>query len=130
MRTQSELIRYILTGGLTTATNYALYSILLLMNVDYLIANSIAWLGAVLVSYMANRLWVFRSHGNILKELFSFTAARLLTFAVETAGLWMFVSKLHFPKMHAKILVSVVTVIGNYILCKYKIFVKEGVRHG
>lgn len=130
MHTKNELIHYMLTGGLTTAVNYVLYSILLLVNVDYLIANSFAWLGAVLVAYMTNRLWVFHSHGNILKELFSFTAARLLTFAIETAGLWVFVGKLHFPKMYAKILVSVVTVIGNYILCKYKIFAKEGVRHG
>ena len=47
----SELIRYILTGGMTTAVNYGLFFLLNAFSVNYLLSNSIAWLGAVLFAF-------------------------------------------------------------------------------
>lgn len=59
----SELIRYILTGGMTTAVNYGLFFLLNAFSVNYLLSNSIAWLGAVLFAFYANRQVVFHSRG-------------------------------------------------------------------
>ena len=38
----SELIRYMLTWGMTTAVNYGLFFLLNAFSVNYLLANSIA----------------------------------------------------------------------------------------
>ena len=130
MQQKTELIRYILTRGVTTAVNYALYGGLLAARIDFLIANCLAWCGAVLVSYALSRIWVFRSSGNLMRELFSFAAARFLTLAVETGCLWLLIDQLRLLPFPAKILVSGVTILGNYGLCKYKVFRKDGAQHG
>ena len=92
-----ELLTYIITGGITTGVNYMLYGLFLFFHVPYIASNSIAWTGAVIAAYVLNRKWVFRSNRRIPEEFFSFAALRFIT-------------------------LRVVTVIGNYALCKYRVF--------
>ena len=54
-----ELIIYIIVGGLTTVVNYIIHFGLRFLGANYYIALSIAWLGAVLFAYVANRIFVF-----------------------------------------------------------------------
>ena len=83
--TQSaQLIKYIVTGGLTTGVNYLIYFILLGAAGDaaqqsrvYLAANSAAWLGAVLFAYVMNRKLVFHSERAIVHEFLEFAGLRL-----------------------------------------------------
>lgn len=126
MEQKRELGCYIISGGVTTAVNYVLYAAFLALHLDYLVANGLAWCGAVVAAYWMNRKWVFRSENAVGREFFSFAAARLLTLAVESACLWIAIDCLHILPIPAKLLVSVVTVVGNYVLCKYKIFASEG----
>ena len=65
-----------------------------------------------------------------MTELASFVGARFLTLLAENALLWLFIDSLGVSPFPAKLFVSVVTVIGNYILCKFKIFKKEVSYHG
>ena len=37
---------------------------------------------------------------------------------------------MHIQPMFSKLLVSFVTILSNYVLCKFKIFKKEGVYNG
>ena len=125
MKTKKELVTYLVSGGITTGVNYLLYTGLLLLNTPYLAANSAAWIGAVLTAYYLNRRWVFHSKKRIPEELLSFASLRFLTLLLENLLLWLFISRFETAPLPAKIAVSVVTVIGNYILCKYGIFKKE-----
>ena len=83
----------------------------------------------MLAAYAMNRKWVFHSHNRVVKEFFSFVAMRFLTLVVESALLWLFVEQIRISPLPAKVVVSVVTVLANYVLCKYKIFGKE-ICHG
>lgn len=130
MKKKKELITYIISGGITTGVNYALYLLLLLIHLPYIAANSIAWTGAVLTAYILNRRWVFRSGNRIFQELLSFAGLRFLTLLVENVLLWVLISGLETSALPAKILVSAVTVTGNYVLCKYRVFKKEEICHG
>ena len=130
MKQKKELITYIISGGITTGVNYILYSALLFMHLPYLAANSIAWAGAVMTAYVLNRRWVFRSGNRILQELISFAGLRFLTLAVENILLWLLIDRLEVLPFPAKLLVSIVTVIGNYVLCKYGVFKKEEICRG
>lgn len=130
MKPNKELIIYLICGGLTTTVNYLLYTGLLLLNLPYLSSNSAAWAGAVLTAYFLNRRMVFHSQKRISSELVSFAWLRFLILLLENLLLWLFISKIKLTPFPAKAMVSVVTVIGNYILCKYKIFKKEVPCHG
>ena len=130
MKIKQDFITYIISGGLTTGVNYALYVGLLWTGIPWLAANSIAWAGAVLTAYGLNRKWVFHSGNRIWQELTSFAALRFVTLAIENTLLWLLIDRMHIMPFPSKIAVSAVTVIGNYVLCKYGVFKKEEVCHG
>ena len=123
-------ITYLISGVLTTGVNYLLYAGFLAMQIPYLAANSVAWSGAVLTAYILNRRVVFHSEKHVAGELASFAALRFITLIVESVLLWLLISQLDTAAFPAKLAVSVITVIGNYVLCKFGIFKKEVVNHG
>ncbi len=130
MKLKKEFITYLVSGGITTAVNYLLYAGLLFLHLPYLAVNSAAWAGAVLTAYVLNRRWVFHSKRQIAGELASFAALRFVTLIVENILLWLLISRLSVSAFPAKLIVSVVTVIGNYVLCKFGVFKKEVTCHG
>lgn len=132
--------RYVICGGITTLVNYVIYAAFLAMYMTglsgipllhladskvYLLANALAWVGAVIAAYIMNRKWVFQSENRVVKEFLSFVAMRFLTLLAESVLLWLLVDCMKVHPMGSKILVSVVTVAANYVLCKFKIFVTK-----
>ena len=55
---------------------------------------------------------------------------KLVTLLVETGCLSLLIDLLHIQPMISKIVVSFITIISNYVLCKFKVFKKEGVYCG
>ncbi|MFQ9891808.1 MAG: GtrA family protein [Emergencia sp.] len=125
----SQPLRYVITGGATTLVNYILYYVLIQTTQDYLIANCIAWTGAVLFAFFANRTVVFQSRGSKATEFFRFVSLRLATLLVENVLLILFVECIGAGELISKVAVSVVTVLLNYFACKYSIFKERGVSH-
>lgn len=135
-----EIIMYLIFGVLTTFVSwgsYALFEMLLGVFISDAIvlssvANVLSWIMAVLFAFVTNKLWVFESKswkGSILlKELGSFVGSRLLTGVLEWFGvpLLMLIGLdqpiLGIEGMLAKILISVIVVILNYILSKLLVF--------
>ncbi len=118
-----ELITYIIVGGLTTLVNFIVYFACTSADLHYLVANVISWVVAVLFAYFANRKYVFKSETNSQKtEFIQFVSLRAVTLIVESILLFVFIQLLFMNENIAKIVVSVVTVIGNYVFCKFLIF--------
>ncbi len=124
MNIDKELVKYILNGGLTTGVNYVVYFTLMHLHMHYLLANSIAWLVAVLVAFYTNRRWVFKSSEAPTKQFVSFVSLRASTLLVENGLLYIFIQLFAFASLPAKIAVSIFTIIANYAICKTKIFIK------
>lgn len=124
MKERRELGCYVAAGAVTTAVNYVVYAVLLAINSPYLTANCLAWAGAVLAAYGMNRSWVFHSTGQMGRELLNFILLRFATLLAETFLLWAAVDWIRIHPVPAKLLVSIVTVLANYGLCKYGIFRK------
>ncbi len=125
----SQLVRYVLTGGMTTVINYIIYLGLSMLTINYLAANSLAWLGAVIFAYFANREMVFQSRGNRSREFLQFFSLRLATLAVENLLLLLLVGCVGAGSLVSKIAVSGITVALNYFACKYSIFRERKVSH-
>lgn len=119
-----ELFAYGIGGVLTTLVNYVIYFGLERLAVHYLLANTLAWAGAVVFSYWVNRKVVFGSGGSWKREFLDFTGLRLLTLGAENLLLYLAVEQLGLRTAVSKILVSVVTVLANYVICKKHIFKK------
>lgn len=96
---------------------------------EYLDANCIAWIVAVIFAFVTNKLWVFDSKSwapSVAgREFASFIGARLFSFAIETAMMFVFVSLLSMNDLIAKIIVGIVVIIINYVFSKLIIFKKK-----
>ena len=121
-----ELLTYIITGGITTGVNYMLYGLFLFFHVppycSFYGRRKATEQEKKSAAYVLNRKWVFRSNRRIPEEFFSFAALRFITLLVENVLLWLAVDQLSLSLIGSKLIVSVVTVIGNYALCKYRVF--------
>ena len=122
-----ELIRYGIVGVATTAVSYAtlwLFCYPLGINPD--LANVLSILCAVIFAYVANKLVVFRTHckdfSELAREALSFFAARAVTMLLETAGFSLAYNLLHLSPMIAKLVISIVVLIANYVLSKLFVF--------
>ncbi|MDR1130830.1 MAG: GtrA family protein [Oscillospiraceae bacterium] len=101
------------------------------LNLDtrLILAGAIAWVAAVSFAFVTNKLWVFRSRvwraGLVASEALTFFGGRLATGLLEIVAVpalvsWGFDTALFgVDGLPAKILISVVIVILNYILSKF-----------
>ena len=132
IRKYKEVIMYLIFGVLTTLVNWICYALLTKNGMEMNLSNCIAWLVAVLFAFITNKLFVFESKNLELKfvgqELIKFVSARLATGAIEILGLpllyYLGVKQSLFgvEGFLAKVLVSVVVVILNYVFSKLFIF--------
>lgn len=127
-----EVIMYLVFGVLTTLVNWICYALLTKKGINMNVSNVIAWIVAVLFAFITNKLFVFESKNLEIRfvcmELVKFTGARLATGVIEILGLpalyYLGVNQSLFgvEGFLAKVLVSVVVVILNYIFSKLFIF--------
>ena len=134
-----EQLAYLFFGVVTTILNIAVYAALHVgMGVHSDIANAAAWLAAVIVAYVTNRIWVFRSRTTgvaMLRELGAFMAGRLLTGLMDE-GIMHLATEVAGPRlipeawrklwdMGVKFVSNVLVVVMNYVFSKRIIFRKR-----
>lgn len=135
-----EMITYLFFGVLTTVVNWIVYWLFcLVFNVSVdnpsssdamlsLIANTIAFVLALIFAFITNKYIVFKSKGTTIKktliEFVSFTFARLFTFFLESVLLTIS-SVIGFNLILMKIIAGIIVVILNYVFSKILIFKKR-----
>lgn len=129
-----EIVSYVFFGVLTTIVSIGTFAVfnkllgseMLLGEQNYLLANVISWVFAVLFAFVTNKVWVFNSRtwkaSVVAKELSSFITARLVSLLIDMALMFLFVDIIHTGDLVAKLIVQVVVVILNYVFSKLFIF--------
>ena len=140
-----ETILYIIFGVATPAVNYVvfhlLYNVLWRQN-HSLAANAAAFVAAVIFAYVVNKLFVFESRSwdaaTLKREIPSFLGARIGSFGIEEAGLFLAEKVFNLGGITAitlgatsfdwitvvKIALAFVVVALNYVFCKLFVFKK------
>ena len=125
----AESVTYIIFGVLTTAVDWVSYTILWNLGADYRVSTALSWAAAVLFAFVTNKFFVFRSFdislGYVWKEFVSFVTCRLATGALTMVLMILMVDLLHWNEYVGKVLVSVVSLVLNYVLSKLVIFKKK-----
>ncbi len=137
-----EIIMYLIFGVATTVVSWVSYAVFtkLIPTVTFLgitventtTANVLSWICAVLFAFVTNKIWVFDSKSwrvsVAIKELGLFVVSRLISGVIEIGGvpllIWLGIDQTIFniEGMVAKILISVIVVILNYVFSKLFIF--------
>ncbi len=122
-----ETITYVIAGVCTTIVNYFSYALFCnVIGIENMIANTIAWVIAVVFAFVVNDRWVFqkqnlKNHTQIQKFT-KFISARIVTFIVEQIGMFIFINILSFPNLIVKAFIAVIITILNYLLSKLFVF--------
>ena len=140
-----ETVLYIIFGVATTAVNYIVFHLLYNVLWDQsrsLTANAAAFVAAVIFAFVVNKLFVFESKSwsaqTLKREIPSFLAARIGSFGIEEAGLFLAEKVLKLGGIVAitvagvaldwitviKVALAFVVVALNYVFCKLIIFKK------
>ena len=140
-----ETILYIVFGVATTVVNYIvfhlLYNVLWHQN-NSLAANAAAFVAAVIFAFVVNKLFVFESRSwdaaTLKREIPSFLGARIGSFGIEEAGLFLAEKVFRLGGVIAitiggtafdwitvvKVALAFVVVALNYVFCKLFVFKK------
>jgi len=125
-----ETITYGIAGVSTTIVNFIAYHLFCnILGIPNLIANAIAWVIAVAFAYVVNARWVFQDKQEDAaaesKKIVKFFGARIVTFVVEEAGMFVLVDLLKGNNLIMKAIVAVLVIILNYIFSKLFVFTKK-----
>jgi putative flippase GtrA len=128
-----ELVTYLFFGGATTFVNWCVYGVVVRFAAFSITAGNVtAWVSAVAFAFVTNKIWVFKSRSwrlpLALREAGAFLGARIVSGVVEIAGVPLFYrAGLDYPLLGvegfaAKVSVSVVVIVLNYVFSKLFIF--------
>lgn len=133
LKSKKQLILYIVFGVATTIVNWSIYGFLvknLQLNMNF--ANLGAFFVSVLFAFCVNKIWVFDSKSwqfkIVIKEGSAFIGMRLFTGLFELVSLPILVNVginetiFGIDGFVAKILISFVVIIVNYIISKVFVF--------
>ncbi len=130
-----QTILYLIFGVATTAVNLATYTVFVeLLSVEMTISNTIAWVVGVVFAFFTNRRYVFESRETgalaITKQFLSFTAGRAVSGVIEITlptllfNLGLTVELFGVEGSVAKISVSIIVIILNYVFSRFLVFKK------
>ncbi|MCA1826003.1 MAG: GtrA family protein [Myxococcales bacterium] len=126
---EGQKIRFLLVGAWNTLFGIAVFTALwhLTRSIELhwiwvaIIANVIAITGA----YVAYKLFVFRTPGNVVREYLRFCASYAFLVGVQFAGLAFCVSILHVQPVLANILVVCGSVVVSWLLHNHFTFKRK-----
>ena len=86
-----ELVLYTFFGNMTFVISIGSYAIFnVFFGINELIANALAWVFAVLFSYVTNKKWVFKAatptKTAFLVQMFAFFIGRFITLVIEAVS--------------------------------------------
>ena len=131
------LLLYLIAGGLTTLVNYVLFFVLMYalsenFSLDAMlrersgnpalfnVVNTVAVTGAVIFAYFINKMMVFSTKcanaRALLREMLAFFTSRGVTMLFEIGAGAFLVTLLRAPEFYAKLGITVVVILLNYLL--------------
>jgi len=127
-----EQITYLFFGVLTTVVSWGSHLLLGAIGVHLFIIAVLPTIAAIAFAFFTNRRWVFRSEvtgfKNICKEALIFTGSRAVMGGFEAFSV-IILTALGFDGIFfsiegfdARVVTSVVVVIGNYFISKHLVF--------
>jgi putative flippase GtrA len=118
MQTQlfQNFLKFLIAGGLNTAITYGIY-LILLMVIPYIASYTISYIAGIVIAYLLNRFFVFKSHQGI-KSIALLPLVYLVQYVVSILILWCWVEKLGFADRLAPLAAIIITIPITYIFSK------------
>ena len=125
-----QFIKFGFVGDINTVLSYAIYYVLcIILGLNYLLSQGIAWFITVFISYVLNNIMTFSDGGstnwsikNLVKVYISYSVTGLF---LATFLSWIWVDILSIEKAFAPIINLLFTIPLNFLLNKYWAYAKH-----
>jgi putative flippase GtrA len=119
-----ELIKYGFWGVITTIFNLFLFYLMIYVGMHYIVANVFSYFLAIILSFYLNKHYVFKR--NIEKSgwitFTKFVVVRIISIVIDSSMLVFLVSFLEISLIPAKIFLSILIIVGTYIINRLFVF--------
>lgn len=106
--------RFLVAGGLNTAVTYVLY-LALIGTLGYAVSYSLAFLVGIVVSYLLNRRWVFRSSRGAVSTVL-YPTIYLAQYAIGLVCVVLWVDVFRLPAILAPAVAIAASIPVTYVL--------------
>ncbi len=127
-----EIITYLIVGVLNTLVSWGAWFLCAFTILDAQVVwqnvalTLISWGVGVVFGYVMNRKYVFKSTDpDIRREFLQFSGGRVSTGILDGVMMVLMVNILTINESFSKIFVSVLVMIGNYLISKLFVFKKD-----
>jgi len=118
------IARFIAVGLLNTVVGYAIYGILILLNVPYLAALLVSTIAGVIFNYFSIGRLVFKSRGGRVVFV-KFIAAYGVVYCINAVALEVLIKHFQFNPYIGQALCVPLSVIISWLLMNYWVYKKE-----
>ena len=115
----ARFLRFVLVGGLNTALNYGVYSLLLFVGAGHVAAATLSFVLGLVVSFKTQGRLVFESRGN--RGFAAFLASWLCIYVVYVAALDLMVGAGIDPYVAGALLLAPVVIL-SYVVLRFVVF--------
>ncbi|MFE7060735.1 GtrA family protein [Sutcliffiella sp. NPDC057660] len=112
---KKEIVLFGLVGVLNTGINFAVYTLLVLVGVPYLLANVVGYGVGMINSYFLNKHFVFKQKEQNPTHLAKFIIVNLMTVVVHSILLYVAVTTFGFHKILSQVFVTGITFVMNFV---------------
>jgi len=119
----NQFARFLLVGVLNTCLGYTIiFSSMYLLGLSPILSNALGYLIALLISFILNRTFTFKSRGRSSSELLRFLAVFAVAYCVNLAVLYELLNSSFTHEAVSQIIAGVVYVVLSYVMNKFLVF--------
>mgnify|MGYP002756207971 CR=1 FL=1 len=121
-----EIIKYGFWGCVSSGINLVLFYLFIYLDMQYLCANVISYIIAIIFSYFFNLFFVFNNdRSDKAKKGIKYVAMRGGSLLADSVLLWFLYKVCKIDIVWVKIVDSVIIIVGTFIFSKLFIFTED-----
>lgn len=118
-----QFIKFGFVGAVNTLTSLAIYYLLVLIDIDYILSTIIGYVISSIVGYILNKLWVFKSKGDkVYRSIIKFYVIYGFSLLLNVGCMYLWINILSLTKYIAPVLTLCITIPFNFIFSKMWVF--------
>lgn len=118
-----QFFKFGIVGVMNTVSSWIIYYALVFVNINYLIATTIAYFISSIIGYCLNKVWVFKKkEDKKINSVIKYYIVYISSYFLNILCMYIFVDVLGVSKLIAPVLVLFITVPYNFLFSRLWVF--------